>query len=133
MFDGILDNGLKNHARNQAVKRPGVDIFLKFELLTESDHLDPEIVIYKRNLLAQRRNILGFAQKSSQDLGEPVNQRPRAIGIEPDQGRNRVQRVEQEMWIDLICQCNQASLSQAHMLKFELLLRTEAAPDPDWQ
>ena len=52
MLDRVLDDGLKNHAWNQTVERFAVDVFLKLQLLPKSHHLDPQVVVDKRDFVA---------------------------------------------------------------------------------
>ena len=64
-------------------------------------------------------------------IGTSVAFIPRTVGIESYQCGNRVQSVEEEMWIDLIRKRNQSRFGQTNALELELFLCPETAPDAD--
>src|SRR5581483_6956164 len=58
VLDAVFDDRLQQHAGNEQVERSGVDVLRKTQLVSEANHLDRHVVIDKRELLAQRREII---------------------------------------------------------------------------
>ena len=81
------------------------------------------------NLFAQRNESVGLTQQPSQNIRQLHDQLARRIRIEPHQRRNRVQRVEQEVRIDLALQRLHARLHQQALLLFQLHLDARVVPD----
>ena len=133
MPDAVLDNRLQQHARHQHIERCGVDVLHHPQLLPESHHLDGQVIVDKRQFLAQRRQIFLLPQQTPQDFRQLVHHLPGLVRVLTNQRRYRIQRIEKKMWIDLPAQRREASLVEPQLLLFELLLVAIAVPNLDRQ
>ena len=98
-----------------------------------ADLLYLQVVIDERQLLAQGHESVLLAQQAPQDCGQPVHYAARLIGIGADQGRHRIQCVEQEVRVHLTRQVHQARLNQQALLVLDLPLVAGVVPDLERQ
>ena len=70
-------------------------------------------------------------QQSAQNRGQLEDHVPRHIGIETHQRRNRIQRIEQEVRIDLVLQRLHARVQKKPLLLFQFDLDSDAVEDLD--
>src|SRR5262245_1738714 len=101
MFDGVLDEWLKNHARDDQVGRAGFNLLTDLQFRTEPDDLDVEIFVDRVELFAERHEVLVTAKEAAEQSRQLVYQRSRRLRLRSNQRRNRRERVEQEVRIDL--------------------------------
>ena len=66
VLDRVLDQRLQDHARHDEVDRVRVDVLHHFQLRSEADHLDVEVLVDRLELIAQRDEVLVTAQQTSQ-------------------------------------------------------------------
>ena len=95
----------------------------------EAHDFDVQIVVDEFHFLAQRHEGIAAVEQAAQDVGQLDDQFARRIGIEAHQRRNRVQRIEQEVRIDLVLQRLHAGVQQQAFLLFQLDLDAHAVPD----
>ena len=88
----------------------------------EADDLDVEIVVDEFELLAQRHERVALLEQAAENLGELEDHLARRVGIEAHQRGHGVERVEQEVRIDLALQRVHAGLQQQPLLLFQLHL-----------
>jgi integrase len=104
--EGVLNDWLQKKRRHRAPFRVGRDGVRHVESITEARSLQFDIALHERGLLRQRGRMLappvdGFAQK----LAQLEQHRQGTIARPgPNQRRDRVQRVEQEVRLDLQAQ-----------------------------
>jgi hypothetical protein len=116
---GVLDQRLEQHAGNARVLEPARDVLLDDEPRAEARALDREVLAQERQLVAEPRLArVRRAQRVAEHVRQPRRRRLRSGGIDADQRRDRVQRVEQEVRIDLSAQRAQLCLGElgAHRL-----------------
>ena len=101
------------------------------QLRSEADDLDVEILVDRLELVAQRDEMLVAAQQTPQQRREPDDQRARGVGFGADQRRDRRQRVEQEVRVDLALQRFDLRGEQQLLLFLEPVLDARAVPDLD--
>ena len=90
-----------------------------------------EVLVHRLELLAQRDEVIGAAHEPSEEAGELDDQHPRRLGVGPDQGRDRRERVEQEVRADLAGQRLDARREQQLLLFLEPVLDARVVPDLD--
>src|SRR5581483_823123 len=123
MLHRVFHQRLQDHAWYQQVERYRVEFLYDFQLvMAEAGDFDVEIVVEKLELLAQGNERVALAQQPSQDIAESYDHQPRRIGIRAHQRRNRIQRVEQEVRIDLALQRLHARLQKQSFLLLQLHL-----------
>ena len=67
----------------------------------ETRHFDVEIVVHETQLVLQRHKRIVLAQQAPQNISQLEHDDARLVGIVANQRRDRIQRIEQEMRIDL--------------------------------
>ena len=72
------------------------------QLRAEAHDLDVEILVDRLELLAQRHEVIGAAHQAAQQARELGDQHARRLGLRADERRDRRQRVEQEVRVDLV-------------------------------
>jgi hypothetical protein len=87
----------------------------------------------KLELLAQGAEVVVLAQQPAQHLGKLHHHHARLVGIGADQRRDRVQRVEQEVRIDLAGERGQARFHQQPLLLLELAFRCACCSRSSWE
>src|ERR1700683_1082255 len=97
----IFNQRLQQHAGNQHIQTLGVHLFFKAQLLAETSYFDRKVIFDEVQLVAQRAEVLMLAQQASQDAREFQHSEARRVRIGADQRRDRVQRIEQKVRIDL--------------------------------
>ena len=80
---------------------PRVDLLVHLELRPEADLLDVEVLVHGFDLVAQRHEVIGVAQPAPQQRRQAVHQHARRLGLGADERRDRRERVEEEMRVDL--------------------------------
>ena len=101
------------------------------ERRAEADALDVEILVDGRQFLAQRDEVLLAAQQPPQQPGQLDDEHARRLRLRADQRRDRRQRVEQEVRVDLIGERLDARRHQQLLLLGEPVLDARAVPDLD--
>ena len=74
------------------------------QLRTEADDLDVEVLVDRLELLAQRDEVIRAAHQAAQQARELRDEHARRLGLRADERRDRRQRVEQEVRVDLVGQ-----------------------------
>src|SRR5678816_1192847 len=77
------------------------DLFSDAKLRPEANDLDVEVLVDRLELFTQRDEVLMAAQQPPQKRRELEDQRARGIRLRANQRRDRRQRVEEEVWVDL--------------------------------
>ncbi len=110
---------------------PGSMSFSIAQLRAEADALDVEVLVDRLELLAQRDEVLLAALQPPQQPRELHDEHPRGLGLRPDERRDRRQRVEQEVRVDLAGERFDARRHQQLFLFLQPVLDARAVPDLD--
>src|SRR5208283_3235870 len=110
---GVLHQRLQDHAGHKVLERGGLEFLHHRQLVAaEARNFNVEVVVEKLKLLAQRNERVSLAQQTAQNIAEFHDHLACRVGITAHQRGNRVQRIEQEVRIDLALQGLHASLQQ---------------------
>ena len=131
VLDRVLDERLQQHARDHDVEGVGVDRFLDLQLGAEAHRLDVQVLVDRLELLPQRHEVLLAAQQAAEQPRELHDQHPRRLRLRPDQRRDRGQRVEEEVRVDLAGERLDARRHQEFFLLLQPVLDPRAVPDLD--
>src|SRR5438093_4177767 len=103
VLDGILNNGLQDHARNHVPERVVVNLFFDLELvLSKADDFDIQVIVDKLELFPQRDKVFMALKQLSQDMRKLDDDGSSLGRIRANEGRNRIQGVEQKVGVNLI-------------------------------
>ena len=97
----------------------------------EPDHLDGEVFVDRRQFFAQRDEVIGAAHQPSEQAGQLGDEHAGRVGLRPDQRRDRGQRVEQEVRVDLAGQGFDLGREQQLLLFLQPMLDARVVPDLD--
>src|SRR6185437_7925754 len=130
VLDGVFYQRLQQHAGDHHIQRCGIEFLHNLELVTAKAHdLDVEIVVDEIDLILQRNECVTAVQQAAQDCGQLDDEFARCVRRDAHQRRNRIQRVEQKVRVDLILQRGHARLEQEPLLFLQLDLQTHAVPN----
>jgi len=101
--DGVLDDGLKEEAWNEAMKSAGIDLNVDAKTIGEADLLDGEVVVDDFELLGEPDFLGGSALEGGSENGvEVIEHFGRfALLAEFDERGNGVKGVEEEVRLEL--------------------------------
>src|ERR1039458_8964094 len=123
MLDRILHQRLQDHAGHKKVERGRLEFLDHLQLVTpKARHFDIEIIIEELQLLAQWDERVSLAQQTPQNVAQLHDHLAGGIGIAAHQRSDRIQRVEEEVGIDLALQRFHAGLQQQALLLLQLHL-----------
>src|SRR5208282_2242802 len=130
VLDAVLDQRLQQHAGNHDCQRRRVKVLDNLELVPSKAHnFNVEIIVDELHLLAQRNERIRTMQQAAKNGSELQDHVTRRVGIEAHQRRNGIQRVKQEVRVDLILQRHHSRLQQQPLLLFQLDLDAYAVED----
>src|SRR5262245_27359042 len=132
MLNRVFDQRLEDHAWHHEIERVRRKILAHAQLWPETHHLDVEIFVDGFDFLPQRDEVLLAAKQPPQQCGELVDQRARRFRFRPDERRDRCQRVEQKVWIDLTLERFNLRRKQQLLLLLQAVFDARAVPDLDW-
>ena len=132
MLDAVLDQRLQQHSRHHDIQRVLCNLLHDLQLITETHHLDIQVVVGELQLLPQRQERLTVLQQHAQNIRQLHNHLPRQLRLRAHQRSDRVQRVEQKVWIDLSLQRIQPRLQQQPSLLLQLALHANRIPYLQW-
>ena len=102
VLDRVLDQGLQQHGGNARGARRGRDLALDAQAFGEPQRLERQVVVHHLELAFERDEILvSRRQRVAQRARELGHGIPRARGLIGDQRAQSVQRIEQEVRIEL--------------------------------
>ncbi len=112
--DGVLDQRLQQQARHLGCQGFVVDGVVDRQAVAEPDALDVEIAFDQVDLFVQRHERLAAGvEGEAQQIAQTGEHGACRGGVLLDEGRDGVQRVEQEVGLQLPAQRRQLSLGQA--------------------
>ena len=118
MPDRVLDEGLKDQARNERAPGRVADVDRDAQAFTVAEALDGEIRLDELELSIQRQLLdVGGFKRAAQQLGELGQHQLGTVRIIPHQPRYGIQGVEQEMRVQLHLEGLDLGTSELH---FEL-------------
>ena len=102
MFEGVLDERLEAHGRNPPVAQRGVDGRGEFDAVAEADLLQRVVLPREVDLVRERREyLLAAFEHVAVDLRQRERELPGLLGVAADQRVERIERVEEEVGVDL--------------------------------
>ena len=104
VLDGVFNHGLKQHAGNESLESVLFNFLENLKLVAaEADDFDVEIIVDKFKFFAQRDECFGACAANGAGYWIVFKglHRVRHVRIEADERRNRVERVEKKMRINL--------------------------------
>src|SRR5262245_40884430 len=111
--DGVFDQRLQNQIRHARVERLRLDIHLHLQAISESRLFNLQVAFEKFQLLPKRRLLrTDVLHSQSQQVAQPRDHPLGGFHVAAHQRRDGVQRVEEEMWMQLHFQRLQLSLRQ---------------------
>src|ERR1700747_1585374 len=114
MANRVLYQRLNKERRHQRESNIGRNLRLKSKLIAETNLLDRKIVFEERHLFNQRDLLLVLRfQRKPEQVAQVLDHAPRQLWITLHMRRNRVERIEQKMWIELHTQRIQPRLRKA--------------------
>src|SRR6267142_7215303 len=130
MLQTIFHHRLQQHAWYKGFQRFVVDLLDNFQIVfAEPRHFDVQVVVDKLQFFFERYKRFVLAQQPPQDIAELEHYATGGVGIEADQRRNGIQRVEQKVWIDLTGQRVHARFLQQLLVPLEVHLDASVVPD----
>ena len=131
MLDRVLDQRLQNHARHDDVGGVGRNFLAHAQLRAKAHHLDVEVLVDRFKLFPQRDEMLLAAQQATQEAGQLVDQRSRGLWLRANQRRDRGERVEEEMRVDLALERFDLRGEEELLLLLQAVLDARAVPELD--
>ena len=102
MLDGVLDERLENQPRHVGVERLRIDVELHGQPILEANLFDLEVLLQELQFLFQRdAGGAGAIEGEAEQIAEPADHAIRRFGIRVHERRDRVERVEQEVRVEL--------------------------------
>ena len=130
MLDAVLDERLQQDAGHQNLERARIDLLFHAQLVgAEADHLDVEIIVGKLQLLAQRNVGVMVLEQGAQNVGQLDGHLAGQLRLAAHQRGDGVERIEEEMGIDLALQGVKAGFKQQPLLLFKRHLDAQRIPD----
>ena len=129
MLDRVLDQRLQQHAGDDDGQRLFGDLLDDAQFFAEADDLDVEVVVGEGELVGERDERLAVLQQHAQDVGQLDDHLARQFRLRTHERGDGVERVEEEVRIDLALQRVQARLHQQAALLFQLALDADRVPD----
>ena len=103
--DRVLDHRLQDQRWDQHVKRRRINAVIDAQPRTKVHLLDVEIGTQVFHLFGKLHFLLADpAQRDAQQIAQAFDHQIGLVGIAMDERRDRVQRVEEEMWMQLLLQ-----------------------------
>ena len=113
MADGVLHERLQQEGRHGGRARAGLDAERHLESIAEASLLDRDVMIEQLQLLLQRHQRTAFpAERMTQQLAQARDHAVGLLGVLEHERRDRMQRVEEEMRLQLAGQRVEPRLHQ---------------------
>ena len=113
MADGVLDERLQKEVGHGGTRHLRVDAHPHVEPVGEPHELELDVAIDEHQLALERDLLfVGVLERQPQQVAELLDHQPRLARRAFDVGGNRIQRVEQEMRIELRAQRREPRLGQ---------------------
>ena len=116
MLDRVLDERLQNQPWDLGVERFRIDLVADRQPILEADLFDLEILLQELELLLKRHGrCAGTVEGKAEEIAEAADHAIGGIRIRMHERRDRVQRVEEEMWVEFSLQRLQLCLHQLRL------------------
>src|SRR5580692_5471122 len=130
MLKAIFDDGLKKHAGDEGFNSFFVDLFDDIQVVAaEPGDFNVEIVVDEFEFLAERDESFVLAQEATKDIAELEDDAARVIGVKADEGGNCIERIEQEVGVDLAGQGVHASCEEELLVTLEVDFDASVVPN----
>src|SRR5262249_49152200 len=101
MIDRILDQRLEQETRNEERPRLVRDLPAEAQGFAVARLEDLRIPMEPCQLLVDRLHLRWVAERVAEQIAQAAEQTPRLLGMFGHEARNRVQRIHEEMWLEL--------------------------------
>src|SRR6185312_937404 len=102
VFDGVLHQRLQHHAGDNHLQAERIEVFYNPQLFgAEASDFDVKIIVDELHFLPQHYKGIVFSEQRAQDAGQLDDEIARLLGPHTHQRRYGIQRIEQEVRIDL--------------------------------
>src|SRR5665213_1548629 len=128
MLDRVFDQRLQQHTGHYDRQSVFRDLLHHAQLLSEPDHFDVEIVIREGKLFFERHERVAVFKQDAQDIRQLHDHLARQLWLGPNKRGNRVERVKQEVRVNLALQRVEMRLYQQAALLFQLPLGADGVP-----
>src|ERR1043166_4042064 len=123
VLDGVFDQWLNRENRNRNRERLRFNVDFNTQLFAQAETLDFQVRFHDVQLFLERQERLPGFEEIAENVRQIQNGFPCALGLARNDAVQRVQRIEQEMGMDLRLQRAQFGLrNQAAHLGFAVLL-----------
>src|ERR1700730_9073086 len=130
VLEAIFDDGLEKHAGDESFERVFLELLDDLEVVAaEAGDFDVQIVIDEFQLFVQWDEGLVLAQQPPQNVAQLQDHAARGVRVKTNQRGNGVQRVEQEMGIDLTGESIHAGLQQQLLVALQGHLDARVVPN----
>jgi hypothetical protein len=114
MFDGVFDEWLEDECGNHGVEHRGIDGILDAKSVAKPPFLNRKVTTEKIEFATQGNFLfVGGVEGGSQQFAEVSEHVVRSGGVAVNEGRDGVERVEEEMRIELHLECGETGLREA--------------------
>ena len=113
--DGVLDERLQEQMRDARVEDGGIDVDRDAEPIAEARLLDRQIRLQDLDLLFDADFLRVRPEAHSQQVAQSIDHDVGRLDVAPHQARDRVQRVEQEVRLELPLQRLELRLGEARL------------------
>ena len=131
VLDRVLDERLHEKRRHHHLVGRGADAAVDHEVVAEARLLELEVRLDVPHLIGERDELRRLAQRGAAVLRKRRDQMPRLVRLRADKRRDRVERVEQEVRLDLRLQRGELGGGAGARVHFDLTrgerIRDEAA------
>src|SRR6266853_1494036 len=131
VLDRVFDQRLEDEARDDDVECGRMNLSDHLQLWPEPDHFDVQVLVDRLELFAQGDEVIGAAQQPPQQARELGDQYAGGFRLRADERRDRRERVEQEMRVDLVGERFELGGEQELFLLLEAVLDAGVVPDLD--
>ena len=131
VLDGVLDERLQDHARHEHVHGGRVDVLLDTKLRPEPDDLDIQVLVDRRQFLAQTDEVVLTAHETTEQARQAADDHPGRLGLGPHERRDGRQGVEEEVRVDLVGERRHTGRHEQLLLLLEAVLDACVVPDLD--
>src|SRR5208283_1977016 len=130
VLDAVLHNGLQQHAGDKRLQRIGADLLHDIQVVVaKARHLNVEIIVNKRKLFTERHKRFVLAQQSPEYIAEFQDHAARRVRVNADQRRNRVERVEKKVRVDLAGERVHPGAQQQLLVALQVHLDARVVPN----
>jgi hypothetical protein len=130
MLDTVFDQRLEQHAGHRNFQGSRIDFPGNGQFFSaEASDLDGKVIIGGGELITELHEGIVLIEHFAQNIGEFNDELAGLLGAKADKRGNRVEGVEEEVWIDLTLKGVKARFEEETLLFFEGSLDADGVPD----